>query len=324
MQDFKPSFDEEAEKQHRTEEDYVLGGTTKLPKIVLVDNGDWRRFYPKMEVQKNNVFDPFSCTNHANNNATEMMHKQQYGVEVNYSDRYSAIVSGTIIGRGNSHKNVVEARRKKGSVPEELCPFPDGMNQREFVTMPEGAVEKGLEWVADYEYGYEQVPLEGFEEALRYSPIQAAVDSKTNKTSQVGRFDHSIVVTCVDRATMKVHVFDSYLNRHETYDWDYPFSYGYRFHYKKVLSVMLDGLKMQFIRNEENGKIYLVDSDGRIHHIETEKDFTSIFGTSAWLKKDWIDVKAKDIAIMEEGESISVEKGNISESIKTFLSSFKK
>jgi len=320
-----PGFLPDLEEAHKEKKDFqFLGGN--LPKIVLNDFGNWRGYLPILEIQRNDYFDTYSCTNYSNNNATEMMHKLLYGEEKNDSDRFSAVVSGTIFQKGNSHKNVAEVRRNKGSVLEVDYPFTQDLKKEEYFvkTPPKDLLDKGLQWVADYEYGYETVGRDEFEEALRYSPIQIAVDSRTNKANQVSNYDHSIVLTCKDKLTKKNYTFDSYLNRFVEYDWDYPFSYGLRFNYKRLINIILNDMKMQLIRNKDTGKIYLVDSDSRKHHIEAPNDFFEFIGKTAWAKEDWINLEPVEVDKFEEGLNISAKKTTFAEALLNLFKIFGK
>lgn len=315
-----PGFSESLEKEHSQEEDFEYLGA-RLPREILCPNGDWREYYPMMEIQRK-IFDTYSCVSFANNNAEEMMHIRRYGVEVNRSDRFLSVVSGTVPGRGNSHKAVANAKKKKGIVNEDECPFPANMSQKEFFKpIGKELLSLGLKWKKETEYGYEKIGRDDFIEALKYSPIQVAVDSRTNKTSQHRVADHSIVLTHIDEVGQR-HVYDSYLGRFKTYEYDYPFSYGMRFHYKQLINLTLDNMKMQLIRSIETGKIYLVDSDNRIHHVELEPDFKQIFGEKAWIDKDWVNHPEEVIQKYEEGVSLSSRKVDFVAQLKEMFNKF--
>jgi len=305
-----PGFIPDIEK----EEDYIFGAKTKLSGEVLLDSGDWRPYVPIMEQQRKN-FDTYSCVSFANNNACEIIHKFKYGEEVNYSDRFLSVVSNTIPGRGNSHNNVAEAKRIKGAVAEEIYPFTDSMSENEFFTYPPvGVLDTGIKWFVDYEYGYEKVRKTDFEEALRRGPLQVAVDSRTNRTSQFQGADHSIILVAKDT---KYHAYDSYFGRKLEYDLDYPFSFGMRHLYNKVLKITINDMTFKLIRDMSTGKIYLVDSDGKIHHIEQEPDFIELMGQTAWVNKDWMDVP--DVKNYAEGVSISAKKVNLFDQISAMF-----
>lgn len=317
-------FNEELELEHEHEDDYILGASS-LPKVILVEDGDWRPFYPVLEVQSK-AFDTYSCVSFANNNITEMMHKRLYGEEINYSDRFLSVISNTRPGVGNSHKNVAESRRTKGSVTEDVYPFTDTMSQSEFFqTIPQDIKNEGLSWTLDYEYGYEKVRRDEFDEALKLSPIQVAVDSRTNKTNQVQGLDHSVVLAC--KTNDKYIIFDSYLNRFVEYDLDYPFSYGQRYHYKKIVNLNYKDMSMELIKGANKPEIYLVNFDGKKFHIEGEEKgtpnaFEEYFGKTGYTK--FIVKNQAEVDAMPEGKPISLKGNTLLDALKSLIQQFGK
>lgn len=225
-----PGFNAWLEEAHATEEDYKLGAISSLPKEILCPERIWPT--PKLEVQ-NKLFDPFACTNFANCNVRESIHLKRYGEEIDDSDRYSAVISSTVPGQGNSHKNVAECTRKKWYVKEEEYPFTNEMTQEEFFSQPpQELVNKAVQELPEYEYGYEKVERQDFYEALQYSPLQVAVDSRTSKTGEFQSYDHSVMLYGFRDG--KWLIFDSYFGRQVEYDQTYPFGFALRFHYKKI------------------------------------------------------------------------------------------
>lgn len=309
-----PGFIPDIEKK----EDYLFG-SLGMPREVLNESGDWRDFEPPMELQRKR-FDSYSCVSFANNNAVEAIHKKRYGEEINFSDRFLSVISGTVPGKGNSHNIVAEAKRKKGIVLEEFYPFGEELTQDEFfIYPPKGLLERGLKWTVEAEYNYERVRREDFATALKYSPIQVAVDSRTNRTSEFQGLDHSVLLTYLDKTAW---IFDSYLGRFREYDLSYPFSFGMRFHYRLKIILNINDMKFKLIRSIETGKIYLVDSDNKIHHVELEPDFKEIFGLKAWELKDWIDTPESEINKYNEGVSLSSKKVDFINSLKILFNNF--
>lgn len=303
-------FDEAAEKVHQNPKDYTYFGAS-LPREVLVESGDWRPAFPILEIQRNNKFDSYSCVSYANNNAEEMMHKARYGEEVNRSDRWLSTMSNTVPGRGNSHLNVAETKRLKGIVDEDKYPFTKEMTEAEFFQKPSKDLQElGIKIKNKRDYGYEKVRKTEFKEVLRYSPIQVAVDSRTAKADQFRGVDHSVVLTYIDDKGYG-YIYDSYPNRPEKYDPDYPLSYGYRFHYKLKSVVEVGGYEMELVRDKSTGQIYFCDSDNRLHWCEAPTDFTEFFGKHAWENQKWTNLTAKQISHYEKGLTISANKRNV-------------
>lgn len=217
------------------ENDYVLGGVTKLPKIILCPERDWTPYLPELEVQYNSLFDTYSCTNFSNCNCFETIWKRLFNETINKSDRYSANISGTKPGEGNSHNNVAEKTRINGFISEELYPFTQIMTQSEFFTMPgTSLLDIGKKLVEkEIIYLYEKVNREDFLEALLYSPIQVAVDSQTTETKSFEKYDHSAMLYGWNAEKKVWKIFDTYFGRKLEYPEDYPFGFGMRFHVEK-------------------------------------------------------------------------------------------
>lgn len=233
-----PGYNAQLEEIDRQEEDFLFGSASALPQEELAPDRQWEA--PAFEPQSNGVFDTFACTNFAICNVIEMMHKKRYGEEINLSDRFSAIVSGTIPGQGNSHKKVAESMRKSGFIVEEKYPFTELMGQAEYFTPPQRELlDTGLQWLVVTEFGYEKVERKDFWETLQLSPLQVAVDSRARTVSDFQGYDHSITIRAGEEGK-KWNTTDNYLGRSLEYAWDYPFGFAQRYHYKRKEIVMVD------------------------------------------------------------------------------------
>jgi hypothetical protein len=290
------------------EEDYIFGAQ-KLPTEILNESGDWTSHLPKLEVQRKK-FDTFSCVSFANNNVCETIHKLRYGNEVNYSDRFTSVISETVPGRGNSHSKVAQAKHDKGAVLEEEYPFTDTMTQSEFYKpIDQNILDSGLRWVVEFEYGYERVNRSDFKEALKYSPLQVAVDSRTNQYKDFKALDHSVMLYALKD---KAYIFDSYLNRFIEYSVNYPFGFGMRHHYKRKITLKLNDMTLKLIKGADKPEIYLLDFDNVLHHVEEMPDLKEIFGETA----EWETLPQAEVDAMPEGVSLSSRKINFIESLK--------
>ena len=108
-----------------TDQDYVLGGEVSLGGEVLMPNGHgWGNFLPEVEIQNANNIETYACTSFGTLSAFEILGRK-YGLNFNFSDRHSAITSGTdpYVAKGNNPKAVIETARKQGLIPESDLPF---------------------------------------------------------------------------------------------------------------------------------------------------------------------------------------------------------
>ena len=126
-------------------DDYVLGGISgaaDMP-IIFPDGFGWLKNQRPEETQKNRYFDSYSCVTFASLKSLSYYFKVVYGLDMDFSERFTAVMSGTIPGQGNSVRNVLESIRKDGFVLESDYPSmtPD-MTQAEWFADPPAAIKK--------------------------------------------------------------------------------------------------------------------------------------------------------------------------------------
>lgn len=123
-----------------SKKDWRVGGETGIEYKVVLPTGDWTPYLPAGEKQSGNI-DSMSCVTFAALNSLETQIKyllvnnkipqttidwltaNKYLVdgEVNFSDRFTSVMSGTTQG-GNWNTAVWESIRKDGLLPESMCP----------------------------------------------------------------------------------------------------------------------------------------------------------------------------------------------------------
>jgi len=101
--------------------DWIFGGISAIEPVNLVEKG-WSDYLPVKEVQRNKFFDSMACVTFSALNCLEILHKRLYEIEVNWSDRWMARVSGTTT-KGNYLSTVADTIRKKGLILEEFWQF---------------------------------------------------------------------------------------------------------------------------------------------------------------------------------------------------------
>jgi hypothetical protein len=174
-----------------TEEDWeasqeLLGGVTE--RVILKEDGQWVDFITEYESQKNDFFNAFDCATQGGWNGVQIVINYLYGIVLNKSKRYTAVMGGTVPGKGASMNQIMEAIRKIGSVEEELWPsMTPEMTEDEFYKPIPGEVQEKESFLkSGYLFNHEWVkrPLpfnspaspEDIWSMLKYSPIPAAVD----------------------------------------------------------------------------------------------------------------------------------------------------
>ena len=124
-------FDPELEEKGIQEDNnhYFLGGKGKLgdskvPLVILRENGDYRDLVVVEKPLKKNGVETMNCTSFGNHAGERIFIKAKYGEDVNDSERFSGIGAGTT-ERGNSVHRVCEWQRLNGFIPESWLAFTD-------------------------------------------------------------------------------------------------------------------------------------------------------------------------------------------------------
>jgi hypothetical protein len=176
--------------------DYILGASP-IPHEDLMPSRDWREYLPKREKQSYS-FDTFCCTTFSALNVIEtqmnfLMNKipvskvkelNDLGYivdgEINLSDRFTAIMSGTM-ANGNYFQAVWDSIRKDGLLPEKDLPF-GGKNQVEYLDkskITQAMKTKAKKILDIFDFFYEQsyfLPEGlGLGEAIKHAPLQGAI-----------------------------------------------------------------------------------------------------------------------------------------------------
>lgn len=176
--------------------DYLLGASPIVHEDIMPSR-DWRPYLPSREKQSY-TFDTFCCTTFSALNVIEtqlnfLMNKipvtkvkelNDLGFivngEINLSDRFTAIMSGTT-PQGNYFQSVWDSIRKDGLLPEKDLPF-GGKNQAEYLDknkITEAMKLKAKKILDIFEFFYEQSYFLpdglGLSEAIKHAPLQGAV-----------------------------------------------------------------------------------------------------------------------------------------------------
>jgi len=176
-------------------------GATMLP---LQPSGQWEDFKPIYETQFLKYADTYSCVTFSALNVIEFLHKRKYANEINLSDRFISILSGTKCGEGNWLQSVGNTLRNCGFLYEVEFLAPGQIMKCEEFFIPLTQEQKDLAKTRlnEYEISYSWVsPNEdGIKIALQYAPVQVVINDGTHAT------------TCYGFEGNKAKIFDHYLN----------------------------------------------------------------------------------------------------------------
>lgn len=233
---FKPSYIEPDE--------YVQDlGATKLPKEVLVFDGDWTPWSKHEEVQRNELFDTHNCTGYATAKQIRMYMLRKFGIDFNPSERWIGIISGTY-PPGNSPHKVMEAIRKHGLIPEGMLPFNDSIKTVDEYYSFKGSNKKTCEkyakgWKGKYDFRHEWLfyPTATVEHkkksiggGLQSCPVSVSVVAWKKRNGkyykEVGEQDTHW--TLAEKEAWKI--FDSYPEHEKELEAGYDFGFAKRIH----------------------------------------------------------------------------------------------
>jgi len=234
--------------EERKEEDYVLGGFTRAPKIVLESTGQWTDILPEFEHQFKRNIETMSCVSFGTLNALEMLHFKLWGEIINYCDRYLAIASETT-ETGNSPQKVAETLRNvSGCIEERYLPFDKTIKSFEEYhspkPLPNSLLDKGKRWLKTRIFKHEWVNGDNSRdlmEALTYSPVGVSVTAWSIRDGlyyrpEGSRNNHWTLLVGYEEGKHWL-VFDSYLAADggilKRLEWNTVFDMAKRYFLKK-------------------------------------------------------------------------------------------
>ena len=140
----------------RRPRDFVAG---QLPYEIRLNSGNWKPFLPPGEWQKQNFVDTMACVTFSLLNCIETQEKFLTGNQINYSDRWIAMMSGTT-HQGNFLPVVADTVRKYGLVREESWPSPSNFTWESYYEVPTSEKmaslkAEGVEWLKTHTLDYE-------------------------------------------------------------------------------------------------------------------------------------------------------------------------
>lgn len=205
----------------------------------LVQGGHWSPFLQPPEQQRAIDGDTYGCTGFSDNNVDQMLHKCQYGTEIDISDRFVVVGSGTTPGVGNSMVGPAQFKKNKGFVFESDCPFPSTMTISEFYLPPaQSLFDKAKENLTTYETDYIAFGIGGQQsllDALEKSPVKIAVqgsyvfDANGRLQNVSGQpYNHAVVifdyVADANGNVLEWHIDDSESRQYVKFRGDYAFT----------------------------------------------------------------------------------------------------
>lgn len=156
---------------------WQFGGISGIHHDVLQENRQWIDFIPLFERQAFKYGDSMACVTFSALNCLEIFLRRTTGQEYNFSDRYTAIKSGTS-SKGNTFENVALSLYRYSVAMEYLFPLNIINSRSEFYsTIPQSVEDNAKESKNIWDINYEFIPDDPYTiwEALKYAPVQIGI-----------------------------------------------------------------------------------------------------------------------------------------------------
>lgn len=156
---------------------YRFGGLSGLPKLILRPDRNYKQFLPPVEYQNNGGFDRMDCVTRSAWDVIETLIYIKFGIRLNFSDRFTAKMSGTT-REGNNFYDVAESiRARHGGVDESVYPDTNVSFAEYYKEIADEVIQLGKELFPRWEIKYEAVwdTVDSLWEALQYGPLQVGI-----------------------------------------------------------------------------------------------------------------------------------------------------
>ena len=206
------------------ETDWKVGAESGIKYVQICD--DWTPYLPVYETQQTSLIATQACVTFSAYNCIETQLKQQTGIERNFSDRFTAKMSGTT-AIGNTLQNVIDSIRNDGWLYEEDYPFVEnyGIYYQEIPQELKDKAKQNLanaDWQISYEWvniNYCLPNLDILKTQLKQAPLQRV----TSFNSGVCSAEHATMLYKID--DNYIYYYDSYNGGIRQVPLDYPMAF---------------------------------------------------------------------------------------------------
>lgn len=199
----------------------------------LVPSRDWLKWKPTGEKQ-NFGFETYACVSFSAWNCIETLYYRKYGRKPNWSDRFTAKMSDTVLGYGNTAAKVAESIRKDWSVQESRYPFKAKTDAEYYKPITKTLINLAVKEKPKYSYSWHWVAWGGdlkrevLWDALQYAPLQVSVlawEQPKNGIYVRSESDQTNHMVTILKGIWGVRwtIFDHYDKELKDLEWDFRF-----------------------------------------------------------------------------------------------------
>lgn len=153
------------------------GGLSGMSKEILRPDRNYTLFIPKAEYQNLGGFDRMACVTFSAWNVIETLAYIKFGIRLNFSDRFTAKMSGTTREGNNFYDVAMSISKRHGGVSEDKWPDTQGSWSEYYKDVAEEVVRLGMELFPEWEITFEAIwdTIDSLWDNLQYGPIQVAL-----------------------------------------------------------------------------------------------------------------------------------------------------
>lgn len=233
--------------------DWIAGETSKIVYKEENPSGDWTAYLPDGEWQYNPIgFDALACVTFSSLNVLETLYFFKTGTKRNFSDRFTAYMSGTT-HEGNFTWKVGDSIRNDGLVDEADWRFPDNPTWDTYYAAPTiDVINKAKDFLKDWQVNYEIIDFtrESLIYHLKQAPIQVILPG------------HAVMLFATTEQVYRY--FDSYGNPSFVKERSEPFIYAQKY-------VLTKKTIMKTVQPVGDNRVYAEDSDGNLYWITSDR-----------------------------------------------------
>lgn len=255
------------------ESDWIAGSNSQIEYKIENPSGNWTDYLPQEEWQYDPIgFDTMACVTFSALSILETLYSFKTGTKRNFSDRFTATLSGTL-PTGNYLWRVGDSIRKDGLVDESDWPMIDNPKWDTYYTMPPiGIINKAKEFLKEWQVQYEVIDFS--RESLLKHILQAPI--------QVVFPNHAVMLFSTTEQIYKY--FDSYSPFVKERSGSFIFAQKYILN-KKTMYTLFKGT---------NGEIY-AQGNGYIRHI------ANLYTLRKGQGREWADFGSNEDNIPQGG-----------------------